>query len=73
MARRIRRTHRAASFMGARWSPLKSATGEAFEIERTADQIAALIEELAAIDPPEAPAEPADEAAKPKARSKKNA
>jgi hypothetical protein len=31
---------------------IKSATGEAFEIERTADQIAALIEELAAINPP---------------------
>jgi hypothetical protein len=53
---------------------LRSATGEAIEIERNADQIAALRKEIAAIAPTQEPDDPAAEAAPAKrARSKKNA
>lgn len=53
---------------------LRSATGEAIEIERNADQVAALRDELAAIAPTQEPEEPEVEAAPAKkARSKKNA
>jgi hypothetical protein len=50
---------------------LSSATGEAFEIERTADQIAALVAALTPTHEPEVP--DAENAPAEKARSKKNA
>jgi hypothetical protein len=54
---------------------LRAATGEAIEIERTADQVAALLTELAAIEPPITPEEKEGSVAQPtaKTRSKKHA
>jgi hypothetical protein len=70
-----RRPHSDIASQRGRVLTLKAATGEAIEIERTADQVAALLTELAAIEPPITPEEKEGSVAQPtaKTRSKKHA